>query len=71
LFIDEADTFLRCRTGARHSWEASQTNELLKRLELAKGVVILATNVMAATDQAVLRRLDVKAKFDLALCSDG
>ena len=64
LFIDEADSFLRSREGADHVWELTQVNELLKRLETANGVVILATNFMDSTDHAVLRRLDIKIRFD-------
>jgi SpoVK/Ycf46/Vps4 family AAA+-type ATPase len=63
LFVDEADSFLRDRAAARHSWETTQVNELLKRLEEARGIVLFATNDFDALDPAVLRRLDVKAAF--------
>ena len=44
LFFDEVDSFLRSRAGATHSWEISETNELLARLEDFKGLFVAATN---------------------------
>ena len=45
------------------SWEVSQVNELLEQLDEFEGVVVLATNRLAALDGAVLRRLDAKVEF--------
>lgn len=64
LLLDEADTFLGDRTGARHSWEVSQVNELLTQLEHFEGLFIASTNLIASLDAASLRRFDFKVKFD-------
>ncbi|MDP2369502.1 AAA family ATPase [Rhodoferax sp.] len=63
LFIDEADSLLLGRDHAVRSWEVSQVNELLEQLGEFEGVVVLATNRLAALDGAVLRRLDAKVEF--------
>ena len=63
LFVDEADNFLRDRSMANRSWEATWVNELLKCLEDAQGVVMFATNAFDTLDPAVLRRVDIKAAF--------
>jgi SpoVK/Ycf46/Vps4 family AAA+-type ATPase len=64
LFLDEADSFLQDRTGAQHSWEITQVNELLKQMELFEGLFICATNLMERLDPAVLRRFDLKIQFN-------
>lgn len=64
LLLDEADSFLRDRNRARHSWEVSQVNELLTRMELYSGIFVCSTNLMDCLDGAVLRRFDLKIKFD-------
>lgn len=69
LLLDEADTFLADRTGARHSWEVSQVNELLTQLEHFDGLFIASTNLVASLDPASLRRFDFKVKFDY-LCTE-
>lgn len=63
LFFDEVDSFLRSRAGAVQSWEVSQTNELLARLEDFKGLFVAATNFPSSLDPAVLRRFAFKLSF--------
>ena len=65
LFVDEADSLLASRKHAVRSWEVSQVNELLEQLSDFNGVVVLATNRLDALDDAVLRRMDAKIKFDV------
>lgn len=64
LMIDEVDSFLRDRDGARHSWEVSQVNEMLTRMESFGGVFVASTNLMSDIDTAALRRFDLKIGFD-------
>ena len=62
--IDEADSFLRDRSGASRSWEFTQVNELLTQLESFHGIFIASTNLMDELDAASLRRFDLKIHFD-------
>ncbi len=64
ILLDEADSFLRDRRGAHRSWEVTQVNELLKQMETFEGVCLCATNLMEDLDPAVLRRFDLKIRFD-------
>ncbi|MCK9537957.1 AAA family ATPase [Dokdonella sp.] len=64
LVIDEADGFLRDRSGARQSWEVSQVNELLTQMEGFEGLFIASTNLVDTLDAASLRRFDFKVGFD-------
>lgn len=64
LVFDEVDSLLRDRRGAQHSWEATQVNELLQRLETYRGVVICTTNLVEDLDQAAMRRFPFKVRFD-------
>lgn len=64
LLIDEIDSFLQDRRGARYSWEVSMVNEMLTQMESFSGVFIASTNLMTGLDQAALRRFDLKVKFD-------
>ncbi len=64
LCLDEADSFLRDREGAQRSWEVTQVNELLTRLEDHDGIVVASTNLMGTLDAAALRRFDFKLRFD-------
>lgn len=64
LFIDEVDSLLAHRDKAARNWEVSQVNELLEQLSDFEGVVVLATNRLDALDDAVLRRMDAKIKFE-------
>lgn len=64
LVIDEADSFLRGREGAEHSWEVTQVNELLTQMEAFEGIFVASTNLMDRFDGASLRRFDFKIHFD-------
>ena len=64
LLIDEVDSFLQDRRGAKQSWEVSLVNEMLTQMESYSGVFIASTNFMTGLDQAALRRFDLKVKFD-------
>ena len=64
LFLDEIDGLLQNRAGAVRSWEVTQVNELLQRMETFRGVMIAATNFMDNLDPAVLRRFTFKLQFD-------
>lgn len=64
LVIDEADTFLADRRGARNNWEVSLTNELLTQLESFDGIFVATTNLVDDLDPASLRRFDLKAHFE-------
>ena len=46
------------------SWEVTQVNELLHRMENFNGVMIGATNFSANLDAAILRRFTFKLEFD-------
>ena len=64
LVIDEADGFLRDRSGAERSWEVTQVNELLTQMEAFDGIFVASTNLIETLDAASLRRFDFKVKFD-------
>jgi SpoVK/Ycf46/Vps4 family AAA+-type ATPase len=64
LLLDEADSFLRDRRRAQHSWEVTHTNELLQQLEAFPGIVACTTNLVEELDQASLRRFVFKIRFD-------
>lgn len=64
LLLDEIDSFLQDRRGARNSWEVTQVNELLKQMEVYEGILFTATNLVDNLDQAALRRFDIKLQFD-------
>jgi transitional endoplasmic reticulum ATPase len=64
LLLDEADSFLRNRQGAHHSWETTMVNELLTQMEDFQGIFVCSTNLMDVFDAASLRRFDLKIKFD-------
>ena len=64
LLLDECDSFLGSRERARNSWEISQTNELLQRMERFNGIFICATNRFEDLDPAVIRRFSLKLKFN-------
>lgn len=63
LLLDEVDSFLQDRRGARQSWEVTQVNEMLTQMEAYEGVFIASTNLVDGLDQAALRRFDLKLKF--------
>ena len=64
LFLDEADSVLRSREHARNSWEVSQVNEFLARMEVFDGVFICATNNINSLDPASIRRFDMKVALE-------
>ena len=67
MLIDEVDSFLQDRRGAKANWEVSMVNEMLTQLEAFDGIFIASTNLMSRLDQAVLRRFDLKIRFDYLL----
>ena len=64
LFLDEIDGLVQSRERSQHSWEVTQVNELLHRMENFTGVMIGATNFSANLDAAILRRFTFKLEFD-------
>ena len=64
LFLDEIDGLVQSRERSHHSWEVTQVNELLHRMENFQGVMIGATNFAANLDAAILRRFTFKMEFD-------
>lgn len=64
LIFDEADSFLRDRTTASHSWEISGVNEMLTWMENHPYPFICTTNLMDTLDPASLRRFSFKVKYD-------
>ncbi|WP_439259745.1 AAA family ATPase [Lonepinella sp. BR2930] len=64
LVLDEVDSFLFDRNGADRSWERSMVNEILTQIEKFDGLLVVSTNLMDSLDPAVLRRFDLKLKFD-------
>lgn len=63
LLLDEADSLFLNRSQVQHSWERSQTNELLTQMEAYSGVLICATNLLGSLDPAALRRFAFKVGF--------
>ncbi len=63
LMLDEADSFLRDRTGAHQSWEVTRVNELLTQMEAYEGIFLCSTNLVESLDKASLRRFDLKIHF--------
>ena len=63
LFFDEADSFLRDRSGAMQGHEVSKVNEILTRMESFKGIFIAATNFETSLDTASRRRFALKLGF--------
>ena len=61
--FDEADSFLRSRIQARHSWEVTAVNEMLTWMESHPLPFICTTNLMDAIDEAALRRFVFKLEF--------
>jgi len=64
LFLDEIDGIIQSRERAERSWEVTQVNELLHRMESFEGVLIGATNFANNLDPATLRRFTFKLEFD-------
>ena len=63
LFLDEADSLIRDRSGAVRNWEVTQVNEMLTQMENFKGIFIAATNFEGELDTASRRRFALKVKF--------
>lgn len=63
LLFDEVDSLLFDRTGATHSWEAGQVNEMLTWLDRHPLPVIAATNHAHRLDPAALRRFVFKLEL--------
>jgi DNA replication protein DnaC len=63
LLLDECDSLFLNREHTQYSWERSQTNELLTRMEAYSGVLICCTNHLKNLDSAVLRRFAFKVAF--------
>jgi len=64
LIFDEADSLLRERGRAEHSWEVTQVNEMLTWMESHPYPFACTTNLMDRLDQASLRRFTFKVKYD-------
>jgi SpoVK/Ycf46/Vps4 family AAA+-type ATPase len=64
LILDEADSFLAERQGARQRWEVSAVNEMLTQMETFEGLFVATTNLIDRLDEASLRRFDAKICFD-------
>lgn len=64
LLLDEVDSLLQRREHADHGWEVTQVNELLQQMESFAGLLLATTNRLEALDPAVLRRFDLKVRFD-------
>ena len=60
LILDEADSLLRERDGARRGWEVTMVNEMLTQMESFEGIFFATTNLMDHLDAASLRRFDMK-----------
>lgn len=68
LFFDEADAFFSKRTDAKdaHDRYANlETAYLLGALDLYADIAILATNMAANIDDALVRRIDVRVDFPM------
>lgn len=64
LLMDEIEGFLPSRTNAQRSWEITQVNEMLTRLEEYRGVFVATTNLVRTLDGAARRRFDAFVQFD-------
>jgi len=64
IVLDEVDGLLADRKNAVRTWEISQVNELLTRIESFDGMLFATTNRLDMIDPAVLRRFDAKIRFD-------
>jgi transitional endoplasmic reticulum ATPase len=63
LLLDEADSLFLNRSQAQHSWERSQTNELLTQMDAYNTVLVCCTNLLGNLDPAALRRFAFKVGF--------
>ncbi|BAS17588.1 cell division cycle protein 48 homolog AF_1297 [Arthrobacter sp. Hiyo8] len=65
ILFDECDSLLGSRERARASWEVSQVNVLLNKLENHRGVTVFTTNHSTNLDKALDRRIAVKVRFEM------
>ncbi len=63
LLIDEADSLIFTRGIAVRSWETTQVNEFLTRMERFRGILICTTNRLTSLDEASVRRFTQKLEF--------
>jgi transitional endoplasmic reticulum ATPase len=63
LIIDEADSLLRDRLAAQHSWEITQVNEMLTQMERHPYPYACTTNALELLDSAAARRFLFKVRF--------
>ena len=63
LILDEADSLLRDRSAAHHSWEITQVNEMLTSIERHAYPFALTTNAPDILDPALARRVLFKVRF--------
>ena len=63
LILDEADSLLRDRAAARHSWEITQVNEMLTQMERHPYPFACTTNAPDLLDPATARRFLFKVQF--------
>jgi DNA replication protein DnaC len=63
LIIDEVDSLLRDRRWARQSWEITQVNEMLTRMERHPYPFACTTNAPELLDSASARRFLLKVRF--------
>lgn len=63
LLVDEIDSFLTDRQGARASWETTMVNEMLVQMESFAGMMIATTNLPTCLDDAAKRRFDFKVSL--------
>jgi len=64
LVFDEADSFLRDRSGAQRSWEVTAVNEMLTWMESHPLPFACTTNLLDAVDPAAMRRFTFKLRFN-------
>ncbi len=65
IVFDECDSLLGSRESARASWEVSQVNVLLNKLENHLGVSVFTTDHAGHLDKALDRRIAVKVRFEM------
>jgi transitional endoplasmic reticulum ATPase len=63
LILDEADSLLRDRGAAQHSWEITQVNEMLTQMERHPYPFAYTTNAPELLDAAAARRFLFKVRF--------
>lgn len=63
LLIDEIESLTYSRSRAQRSWELSQVDEFLTRMDEFSGILICTTNYLSLIDRAVIRRFHRKVEF--------